>query len=92
MQNIKHIIVTCLNQKINFDPSVDDTGREWWYISPLFAEGQKIPEMPVDELAQAIKDLKFSSIKDVTTFDKFKRMFIQIRGNREEIINECLKN
>ena len=91
MKPIIKIIVTCLNQKINFDPSVDDTGREWWYISPLYVDNQDFPQIPIDELAKNIKDLKLTSIKEVSTFTHFKRLFIQIRGNREEIIKECNK-
>ena len=89
MQNITHIIKTCLNQKINFDPKVDDTGREWWYISALYGEEQKIPDMPIESLEEEIKKLKLVSIKEISIFKLFNRRVIQIRGNREAIIKEC---
>lgn len=86
---VVNIIKACLNQMINFDPSIDDTAREWWYVSPLYAEDQKIPDMPVSELEGRIKALKFTSIKEVSSFKIFDRTVIQVRGNREEIIKEC---
>lgn len=88
-QEVATIVRDCLCQKINFDPLVNDDGREWWYVSPLYQKDQELPNMSVEELEQGIKDLKFESIVDVQSFKIFDRRIIQVRGNRVAIINEC---
>ena len=89
MNNTARIIATCLKQKINFDPLIDDTGREWWYVSSLYDKDQVIPDMSIEGLAEEIKKLNLKSIKEISSFRLFDREILQIRGDRLAIIKEC---
>lgn len=95
MKETAVIVRICLNQKINFDPDIDDTGREWWYVSPLYGPMDSMGEvqqeriLTVKELMDDIQALSLKSIKELGTFNLFNRKVIQIRGNRSDIIKEC---
>lgn len=90
MKPIAQIILECLNQELNYDPTaVDDSGREWWYVSPLYRKDQEKPDMSVGNLLDKVKELGFSSIKEVEPVHMLKHELIQIKGIREDIIKEC---
>jgi hypothetical protein len=94
-KEVAQLIATCLKQKVNDDSIIDDSGREWWYVSPMFKKDQEHSDMSPRELVGKIRELNLLSIKDIASYStdvlqSQVRDFIQIKGNREEIIKECL--
>lgn len=91
---VAKLIATCLKQKVNFDPMVNDEDREWWYVNPLYKKNQDYAYISTQELVAKIREFDFSSIQEVMCIkmplvDHDDRSFIQIRGERKDIIKEC---
>lgn len=94
-KEVSELIATCLQQKINFDIQIQDVDREWWYVSGMYKKDQETSSANPEELVELIKALNLDSIKDIQTYkmgeiDSQMRNFIQIKGDRLEIIKECL--
>lgn len=88
-REVAKLIVTCLNQKLNIDPMVLDSDREWWYVSPLYLKEQEEAVMSSGDLLERIQALNLSSIKAVEYTRIMNKSILQIQGDRVEIIKEC---